>query len=236
VHGHFHYPELLPDLIHRLRLNRSEVDLLLTTTSEAAANIISGILSELNFGRAKIVTVPNRGRDIGPMLTALSAELNGYDVVAHLHGKRSPHAQTGVGERWRAFLWENLVGGRHAMMDVVLAAFAANRNLGLVFPEDAHLSDWDSNRDIAEGLARRMGLPGIFPNHFDFPLGTMFWARPAALRRLFDLELGWDDYPEEPLPIDGTVLHAVERLLPFVAADAGFHYATTYVDGVTWVA
>jgi lipopolysaccharide biosynthesis protein len=50
---------------------------------------------------------------------------------------------------------------------------------------------------------------------------------------MFELKLGWDDYPEEPLPSDGTVLHALERLLPFVARHGGFRFATTNVPGVT---
>jgi lipopolysaccharide biosynthesis protein len=233
VHGHFHYPELLPDLIERLRRNKTEVDLLLTTTSEASAEKIRRILAELSISKGSVTVVPNRGRDIGPMLTALDhPRLGDYDLIAHLHGKRSPHVDSAVGERWRTFLWENLVGGKHAMMDVVLAAFASNSALGLVFPEDPHLNDWDGNRSLAEELAKRMGLAGVLPNHFDFPQGTMFWARPAALRPLLDLKLDWDDYPAEPVPIDGTLLHAIERLLPFVAADAGFRYATTYIDTV----
>jgi lipopolysaccharide biosynthesis protein len=58
----------------------------------------------------------------------------------------------------------------------------------------------------------------------------MFWARPQALKPLIDLGLTWDDYPDEPLPIDGTLLHALERLLPFSAAQSGYSYALTYVE------
>ena len=71
------------------------------------------------------------------------------------------------------------------------------------------------------------------PHSIDFPIGTMFWARPAALKPLFDLGLGWDDYPEEPVPIDGTMLHALERLVPVIATHAGFGLMTTHVPGVT---
>jgi lipopolysaccharide biosynthesis protein len=119
------------------------------------------------------------------------------------------------------------------MVDAILDGFASDGTLGLVFPEDPHLSDWNENRPIAEDLARRIGITGALPTHFDFPNGTMFWARPAALQPLFSLGLKWEDYPPEPLPYDGTILHALERLLPFAAAKAGFRYATTFVPGST---
>ena len=119
------------------------------------------------------------------------------------------------------------------MVDVILKAFVTDSALGLVFPEDPHLNDWNENRLIADDLARRMGITDPLPTHFDFPIGTMFWARPAALQPLFSLGLRWDDYPTEPLSEDGTILHALERLIPFAANNAGFRYATTLVPGST---
>ena len=119
------------------------------------------------------------------------------------------------------------------MVDVILKAFVMDSALGLVFPEDPNLNDWNENRLIAEDLARKIGITDPLPTHFDFPIGTMFWARPAALQPLFSLGLRWDDYPTEPLSEDGTILHALERLIPFAANNTGFRYATTLVPGST---
>ena len=74
-----------------------------------------------------------------------------------------------------------------------------------------------------------MEIAQPLPMHFDFPVGTMFWTRPDALKPFNRLNLCSDDFPAEPLPIDGTLLHALERLIPFAVANAGFGYATTYV-------
>jgi lipopolysaccharide biosynthesis protein len=151
-----------------------------------------------------IRVVPNRGRDIGAFLTGFARELTGYDIIGHLHGKRSPH--TGdriVGEKWREFQWQHLLGGFYPMMDTVLSRFAKDEGVGLVFAEDSHLSDWDLNRQIAEDLARRMGRTAPPPLYFDFPIGTMFWAQTCALAPLFRLSFDWDTYPAEPAPLDG---------------------------------
>ena len=107
------------------------------------------------------------------------------------------------------------------------------KDFGLIFPEEPHLCDWDDNLAIAKELANRAGLPAPLPPFFEFPVGTMFWARPKALAPLLELELDWDDYPEEPLANDGTILHALERLLAFAAQKQGFTYATVHIPGIT---
>jgi lipopolysaccharide biosynthesis protein len=61
----------------------------------------------------------------------------------------------------------------------------------------------------------------------------MFWARVESLRPLFDLKLTWDDYPNEPVPRDGTLLHAIERIFPQVVSSTGKTIAVTHVPGVT---
>jgi glycosyltransferase involved in cell wall biosynthesis len=238
IHVHFHYPELVGDFLRKLDCNRSRCDLLLTTDTKAKANGLRGATTGYGRGEVRIRIVPNRGRDIGSFLTAFSDIIAHYDIIGHFHSKRSlfalETADPTLGERRREFLWQNLLGDLKPMMDVILERFCADRELGIVFAEDPHLSDWDGNLELAAGLAERMGFTEPLPPFFEFPGGTMFWARADALRPLFDLELEWENYPQEPLPTDGTILHALERLLPFVARRAGYRFATTHIPSVTW--
>ena len=161
-----------------------------------------------------------------------------YEVVGHVHAKRSVFAVASadptLGDRRREFLWQSLVGDKRPMVDVVLECFDRDPELGIVFAEDPTLSDWDDNLELASELATRMKLSEGLPPFFDFPGGTMFWARPRALAPLFALKLSWEDFPEEPVFEDGTILHAVERLLPFVVRQAGYRFLTVRVPGVTW--
>jgi glycosyltransferase involved in cell wall biosynthesis len=235
LHVHFYYPELAPDFTRRLAVNRSPCDLLLSTDTDAKASALRHATLGYERGKVVIRVVPNRGRDLGPFLTEYAEAIAGnYDLVGHMHSKRSLGVDAAVGETWRKFLWHNLLGDGHPMMDLVIGRLADDDKIGIVFPNDPHLSDWDDNRDLAEILAKRLGINDPLPPFFEFPIGTMFWARPQALSPLFGLKLRWDDYPEEPLPYDGTILHALERLLPFVARHAGYRFATTHVAGVTW--
>ncbi|RWD74267.1 rhamnan synthesis F family protein [Mesorhizobium sp.] len=235
LHGHFHYPELAPDLCSRLIRNRTPVDLFLSTDSYEKAEDLRRIFG-WHRGVVRVEVFPNRGRDIGAFLTGFAREIadGDYDVFGHVHGKRSLAAGAALGDSWRDFLWENLVGGEHAMLDVAAAAFAATPALGLLMAEDPHLVAWGENRDIAQDLAGRIGISTPLDDLFDFPIGTMFWARPAALRPLLKLGLVWDDWPEEPASYDGTIMHALERLLPFAARHAGLEVSGVRAPGTTW--
>lgn len=235
LHCHCYYPELAKDLLARVRRNDARVDLYVSTDSETKANELRKIFDG-HRDRVEIGVFPNRGRDLGPFLSGFAEPLlrGEYDVVGHMHAKRSLAAGAAVGEVWRGFLWDNLIGGKHAMLDAAIAAFAADPRLGLLMAEDPHLVGWNENRRIAETLAGRMGLSSPLDDAFDFPLGTMFWARPVALRPLLELHLDWDDYPAEPLPYDGTLLHALERLLPFVTRHTGYEVAGIRAPGTSW--
>ena len=190
-------------------------------------------LQAYDKGKVHLSIVPNRGRDLGPFLTEYNFLDGRYDLVGHIHCKKSPHFAAQVGEIWRQFLWRSLLGPNNPMMDVIARNFENDPTLGLVFPDDPNLVGWWSNKQLATHLARRMRLNIEFPDAFEFPVGSTFWCRPAALRPLFELGLSWDDYPPEPLPIDGTMLHAIERLLPFIAEHGGYRCAAIHIPGLT---
>ena len=235
LHAHFYYTDLAPELAQRMTANWTRCDLFVSTDTEAKAEALHRVFAE-HSGPVTIRVTPNLGRDIGPLLTGLREEItNGpYDLWGHVHGKKSASTDTALGDAWRTFLWDNLIGGKYPMLDIAVAAFASDPKLGLVFAEDPHLVGWDGNRKNAEALAERMGFSPEFPEYFDFPLGSMFWFRPPALRRLFALGLKWDDYPKEPLPYDGSLLHALERIVPFVTASESYGLASLRAPHSTW--
>ncbi|UOQ60064.1 rhamnan synthesis F family protein [Leucobacter rhizosphaerae] len=235
IHGHFYYPELVTEFLDLLAPNTHPVTVALTTHSEAAAREVEGRARAHAAGRTAIVrVVPNRGRNFSALLTGTVADLiREHNVVLHVHGKRSPHAPNDFGDRWRRRLWTNLVGDGIPFADRIIAEFAADPMLGMVAPEELRLHDWDGNREFAPAWIDRLQLnrraPMPLPVHFDFAVGAMFWARSAALAPLLDAELTGEDFPAEPLPTDGTSLHALERLISLIVEHEGFEFAKTYL-------
>jgi lipopolysaccharide biosynthesis protein len=49
---------------------------------------------------------------------------------------------------------------------------------------------------------------------------------------LFDLGLRWEDYPEEPISQDATILHAIERLFGIIPEQIGYRTLLTHVSGL----
>jgi len=231
LHAHFHYIGSASNLFERLARSATPCDLLISTDSEEKAAHLRRVFHG-HGGAVDIRVMQNRGRDVGPFLTGFKSEIGAYDLIGHVHGKQSHDAS--MGDAWREFLWENLIGGAYPMLDAIASAFAGQPDLGLIIAEDPHLVGWDENREMGEKLAARIGVPLPLDDFFDFPLGNMFWARPQALRPLLDLDLGWNDYPAEPVPYDGTILHAIERITPFAVRRAGFTVAGVRVPGTTW--
>jgi glycosyltransferase involved in cell wall biosynthesis len=234
LHFHVHYPDLTLEMFRPLMANQARLDIFVTVSSDEGLREVTETAAKLCITIKDIMVAPNRGRNVGPLLTLLGRSLiEHYDIVGHLHAKRTAFLPEPIGTAWRTFCIENLLGGKHAMMDLILDRFARNPKLGLVFPCDPNIVGWTFNRPYAEVLLERMGILTELPDEFFFPMGTMFWARTDAIAPLFELDLTWSDYPREPLPTDGTILHAIERLFSVVAQHRGFEIAGTYVPGVT---
>ncbi|WP_267389674.1 rhamnan synthesis F family protein [Sphingomonas sp. GC_Shp_3] len=237
LHGHFHYPENIGDFMISLAANRFPADLFLTTTSHEVANILRAATSDYRRGSVFVDILPNVGRDIYPFLHVLREHVCGqYEFVGHLHGKRSLHTlgqDPNFGAKWRRFLWEHLLGASCRAADVIIDAMRRDTQLGLVFPENGWLIGWEKNEASAAALTRRLGRPAALPAHIEFPSGTMFWARVKALSELVQANFCQEEMPIEPLPIDGTMLHAFERMLPLLCEEAGYDYATTYIPALS---
>ncbi|MCA0901411.1 rhamnan synthesis F family protein [Microbulbifer agarilyticus] len=232
VHLHLFYPDLAAQFSEYFSCLPDGYHLYVTYTDKIEENFIQRTFSNCGAGLVVLRLVENVGRDVTPFFSELSDELylGGYDVVGHFHSKKSLSTSDKVGDRWRNYLLRNLIGSKEAATEI-LSCFNQS-GVGLVFAEDMHAVDIGRNDEYARELCEAAGIEPP-ENVFIFPLGTMFWARPEALKPLW--ELRWEDFtPDEPLPYDGSHLHAVERLLPHVARSQNFKYTTVYARGTDW--
>ena len=223
VHVHVFYPELLSRIMEGLRGVSVPFDLFVSIPEGVS------VPRELEgLPRCVVERCPNRGRDIAPLVCGFGKRLSGYDYIAHFHTKKSQH----VTERsdWLGHVLSCLLGGTERINGIF--HMLAN-GYGMVaasdyvpVPEDP--TGWMHNLSYAEELARRGGLEVDLRGDFTpiaFPQGSMFWARGDFLRRFFALPLTFGDFPPEPIGVDGSPAHALERLLFLWGAGSGLRVA-----------
>lgn len=235
LHIHAYHLNVIPEILERLSQNKVRPDLLISVKSAEAQQRMQELVSSYRGGQVEIRLVPDPGRDVGPFLTEFGRLiLNRYDLVGHLHTKTSADLKdSSVAKTWVRFLLENVLGGTHnPMADISLGWLAKDPTIGIVYPDDPHPVGWDDNERFVTQYCADFGLTA-YPKNLHVPVGAMFWARSEALRPMIDLGLDWSDYPVEPLPYDGSLLHGLERLYGLAVDHAGFKILNTYVPGVT---
>jgi lipopolysaccharide biosynthesis protein len=235
LHIHAHYIEDLPFIIKRIKKSKIRPDLYISTTSKEAE---IKIISMLRFSRIKYKEIriyPNRGRNIAPFISGFLPSLHkNYEIIGHIHLKKSLHSGRHAVQVWNNFLLENMIGGKHPMLDLIIQHMIQDKSIGIIYPDDPNIYGWGDNYSFACNLGERMRIPICKEEHkFNFPAGSMFWIRPAAIKPLMELNLQWDDYPEEPVHVDGTMLHALERLFGIIPEGTGFRTVLTNVPGIS---
>lgn len=235
VMAHVFYPDLLEELAGELIHVPLPYTLMVSVVDEAARTRAQEMLSVLPHVKALHVrVVPNRGRDIAPLLVTFRDEILALDLICHVHTKKSLY---GGRERvgWRQYLYGSLFGSVQRV-SWILGMFEANPALGMVYPE-SHVDvplwghTWLDNAEWGRELSGRLGF-GIDPAaYLDFPAGSMFWARTRALHPLFKLDLHIDSFPPEQGQIDGTLQHAVERMFCLVTRHEGMVVGILPADG-----
>jgi glycosyltransferase involved in cell wall biosynthesis len=236
LHLHLYYTEMADSILARIARCKSRPDLLISVGDQHARCEVEEVLSKYGLRAKRIAIVPNRGRDIGPFLTEFGREIaENYEIIGHLHSKKTVTIEDqGLVRTWADFLYGNLLGNEELMMDTILMRMGEDPSIGLVYPDDPFVMGWGENKKIAESLLGKMKVSaGELYENINFPVGTMFWARTKALKPLFNLKVDWSDYPEEPLPYDGSILHGIERLLPIIIKNNQYTEAVTYVEGKT---
>lgn len=234
IHIHMYYVDLADELLVYFTKFPCKFDLFITVVTSNNITTINSLFNNKvipNLNKCLIIKVKNRGRDVAPWLVLTKSYQSDYDIFCHLHTKKSLHSE--YGDLWRQYLYRNLLDSK-AVSDTI-SLFSDHPTLGCVFPQpfpplkqlciSSNISQYGEFGEIhiINNLLQKMGI-NRFYNRSDllFSEGTMMWYRPKALKKLFDLNLTFEDFPEEPIGVGGTLAHVIERLPGIICEESGY--------------
>lgn len=183
--------------------------------------------------RCSYELMPNRGRNEFAYFRCGREILSEYDFTCLLHDKKSSHERPAIrGEDWNKFCLRNLVGTKCYIRNVI-NQFNLHPEIGLLFPPPPVFSKWrrihgsiwenPKNVEFADILFSRLKITAPFDQNPLVPFGAMFWVRKNALSKLINPPLPDSFFPPEPLPPDGSILHALERIYSMIGQDCGYY-------------
>lgn len=234
---HIFYVDMTDEMLDRVDTLPTTYDLVVTTQDEHRADEIRAIIAARpRNGRAVDVRVvdSNDGRDQSAFLIGCKDVLlsGKYDLVVKLHSKKTPQDGFNVGRAFKEQQFSNLLDSVGYTANV-LSLFQREPGLGIVYPPMVHIGyptmgrAWWANKPGFEKLAAQMGimvpLDDISPLA---PYGSMFIARPEALRLLIEQPWQYSDFGGAEAYQDGGLAHVLERVPSYAAAELGYHTRT----------
>ena len=161
----------------------------------------------------------NIGRDIGPLIDGLGRYLDeNYKYHVHIHTKKSPHLNPIKSVIWRNKLIKQIIGrGRINALYQIIDFMERNEKIGVAYALSKRIHGPGLNKYYMKQLSSTIKGREVSSYWNDFPVGTMYIARSRCLSELYNLNTDVINIPEEPIQVDGTVLHAIERHIPLYA-------------------
>ncbi|MBQ3222103.1 MAG: rhamnan synthesis protein F [Clostridia bacterium] len=237
---HIYYPEMIPELRGYADQTPEYADIYISTNTEEKKALIEKGMEGIGR-KCRVIVVENRGREYAGFFIGMRKYVSQYDYICIAHGKKSRYEKPYIiGDSFSYHCFENTLSSR-AYTNNVLATFEENPRLGLLVPPTPEHGmyyttvgrEWRGNFGLLQEKCKQWNIkaPMDASKPPVAPLGGFFWFRTAALKKIFDVGFKYEDFPQEPCrEIDGTIMHVIERIYPFVAQDAGYYSAWVLSD------
>jgi lipopolysaccharide biosynthesis protein len=226
---HIYYEETWVDIAQALSSLEEPFDLIVTTTPDKETTVSALVVAD--FSDVEVYVVENKGRDIRPFLAVLPLLIERkYQAVLKLHSKKSLHR--GDGDLWRKTLIAQLLP-KGPELGQLIGGLTQYPSMGLVAPDGNVLNIQryiGSNQPWVERLVNELGESPQWLQRAKpwFAAGTMFWFKPQSIQSLLHCpSIQQDEFEIEGGQIDGTLAHAIERMLGCATLIDGYHLIDT---------
>ena len=232
---HLFYTELLNESLNYLDNIPKFIDLIIKTSKPEIAEFAQRYFDKKR--KYDIRLIENRGRDVAALLVHCKDVLQKYDYLCFTHDKNKNKNSTKIEANSFRFLhWECTIASECYIKNI-LNKFEDEPKLGFLnVPQPFHglhlnlfTDEWSNCFLTAKNLLKKLKLNcDLQADTPTFALGTAFWAKCKALKPLFNFNI--DDFPQEPMPLNETISHAIERIFPYIAQSQGYYSGICLTD------
>lgn len=238
---HIYFDELAEFCCNYAANMPETADIYVTVPTKEKLLVVKKAFERLKDRNIDFRIVGNRGRDVAPFLVGCKDIINKYDLICKVHDKKVYQIMPmSIGAKWGYKCFENTLKNT-IFIENVIKTFEENPRLGMLAPPVPNhgpyypttgKGEWGDNFAVTKEWAEKLGFNVNLDESKEpiAPLGSMFWFRTKALKGLFDHDWEYDEFPEEPIETDATVLHALERLYPFCVQNEGYYPGWLMVD------
>jgi rhamnosyltransferase len=237
---YLYYPDSLKIFRNYIRNAINMCDVCIITSNRELCKDAQDEYSE--FNNVQVRLKQNRGRDVAALLVTAKDIFDNFKYICFVHDKKEKaFVWKGYTDAWTLSLWECSIGSEKYIENII-HYFRLHDEVGLLVPPEMidmkntgwYVNNWACNFDLTRKLADDIGLiADIDKTKPPISLGTVFWCKSVALKKLWNIDWKYESFNEEPLSDDGTISHAVERIFPYVAQDAGYKTATVMTEEET---
>lgn len=236
VVAHIFYEDMLEEILERVEMLPGDFDLIVTTPGEEKARLIRDALAQRPARGAVDVRAleSNAGRDQGAFLVGCrDIVFDGrYDLIVKVHSKRSPQDASNAAEHFKDHQFRNLLDSADYVANVV-GLFQREPQLGMAYPPMVHIGygtighAWWANRPAFVEMCARLDISVPIDESSPLaPFGSMYFARPEALRPLFRADWDFEDFGGAEAYVDGGLAHVLERMPSYAAGEVGYYTRT----------
>ena len=246
-----YYPDSVDELLSYARNAEGIADLYFVSSRDDTLDAARQCLSDSSFSSIRFLRKINKGRDLATYLIDCASLFDSYDYLCFVHDKKSPHlANHSVTHDFFRMCIESMLISKEYVINL-LNAFETHPKFGVAVMPPLNIgpfytSDYFENPGNHEHLVDLMKILDLnvpYDKNPVAPYGDMFWCRTAAMKKLFSKHWTYDDLPGEPIPPDGTILHALERIHPYVVQSSGYYSAwvhpecsaATYMNNIYYI-
>ena len=235
VIAHLYYDDMADECFMYLSNIPDEIDVIVTSSKKELLDRVKRYAERNLRNIFKTRLVPNRGRDVGAIFVACRDIAMEYDYLCFVHDKKTSGGRGLIttGASFHNMVWENMLSSSGYIKNVI-SLFEKNRRLGLLSPPIPIHSGyemllpygWSLNYENTKEEVRKLGLKvPVDEKNQPFAFSTCFWCRTDALKKMWEFDLKIEDFKESGQDTDGELNHALERVIIYVAQDAGYYSA-----------